>query len=109
MGGFNAVLADLMANEVTRGVFAAGLITILSIPAAALGEALKRVPPVVLDPGRIPAVLALFGMIAGAAIGYATIVPMDLAISIGMAAGATSRSVHDEVRAFTTKKKNGGT
>lgn len=89
-----------------RGIVAGGLMPILAIPAAIVGQSLKLLPKAIMDPERIPAVMALVGFLAGAALGYYTPLPMDLSIAVGTGAGFGSKTAHDEARRI--KKRNGG-
>lgn len=93
--GFWDVLVGLMEQEAVRGIMAGGLIVLLSIPKALIGEGLKAIPNTILPMERIPPVLALVGLVLGVLLGIYTPLPMDLSIAVGVGAGWGSGTTYD--------------
>lgn len=114
--GYWATLVGYLAdNELARGTFSAFLIVVLSVPAALVGQGLKIFPDWVVPPDTIPVWLGGLGLMAGVAIGLYTVLPTDLSMTVGMAAGLGAKPAHDTHRRYkpyiskVMKRTNGGT
>lgn len=96
----------LSESEAAQGTVSGFLIGVLSVPMALIGQVLKWAPDWLIPPETVPVWLAGIGWIAGAAIGYFTVLPMSLAMTVGMGAGLGAKSAHDLHKKY--RKYNGG-
>lgn len=83
-------MEELLASPEARAIFVVGLGTIFSIPVAAFGELLSRLPPEYLSRERMPAILAFLGMLGGWLLARWSSIPTDVGMEIGAIAGGFS-------------------
>jgi hypothetical protein len=100
----------LNENEVLKGWFVVGRGGILSIPAALVGEGLKRVAskmPWALAPERIPLIMMFVGGILGWWTANCMTMPTSIGIEIGAIAGGGSAVAYRNRGVLNGKKKGG--
>jgi hypothetical protein len=103
-----ALAAALDASPEVRGTVATGIAAVLSIPMALVGQGLKWLPDWLVQPARIPYILAVLGWLAGFTVGHYTPLPSDLSIMAGTLGGAGSKVARDGYRTYSARKLSRG-
>lgn len=96
------MIEEFLSNPISKAVFVVGLGSLLSVPVAALGDLISRLPTKWLAAGQMHNIMAFCGLIAGGFVAHWLDIPTDIGMEVGAIAGGFS------AKAPRIPKLNGG-